>query len=77
VKIKNAIDAKIDPKAVLGDKTLNRAFGIDEGSSVYRGNMEEERSEQRIQSSPNRKKARKSKSDKPGHEESHEQLNVR
>jgi hypothetical protein len=30
---------------VLGDKTLNKAFGIDEGSSVYRGNMEEERSD--------------------------------
>ena len=29
VKIKNAIEAKIEPKAVLGDRTLNRAFGLD------------------------------------------------
>jgi hypothetical protein len=43
VKIKNAIDAKIDPKSVLGDKVLNRAFGIDEGTIIFRPNMEEER----------------------------------
>lgn len=34
VKINKAIQARVDPQTVLGDKVLNKAFGLDDGGSV-------------------------------------------